>query len=285
MEKVYGEAVLKWLYTSFWGCCLMRPSIMALLSRIYGYFQSSPLSKRKIAPFIENFEICMDDFLPADGRGANDPYGHFNEFFIRRFKKGRRIFVQGKKIPAFSEARYFGHECINEQETVPVKGQFLTAFQILNHSKWYSCFEAGPLLIARLCPVDYHRFHFPDKGKILDFYPIKGGLHSVNPFALKKYPGIFMMNERQVSILETEIFGKLAYVEVGAMCVGKIFQSFKEKVFIRGQEKGYFLFGGSTILVFGEKGKWRPSLDIIENTNKGLETYLHLGTEVGVMLD
>ena len=283
-ERVYGENALRWLYTSFLGRFFSRFLIHPLLSRIYGHIQSSALSKRKIVPFIKNFGICMDDFLPSEGRDSSDPYSSFNEFFIRRFKEGRRIFTQREKLPAFAEARYFGHESVNAQTAVPVKGKFLTASQILNHPQWHPFFEAGPLLIARLCPVDYHRFHFPDSGKILDFYPIEGVLHSVNPLALKTHPDILMMNERQVSILETETFGKLAYVEVGAVCVGKICQTFKGKTFIRGQEKGYFLFGGSTVLVFGEQGKWKPSQDIIENTQRGLETYLHLGTEAGIKI-
>ncbi len=282
VERVYGENALKWLYTSFLGRFFSWFLTHPFPSRLYGHLQSSALSKRKIAPFIKNFGISMDDFLPSEGRGPSDPYSSFNEFFIRRFKEGRRIFVQGEKLSAFSEARYFGHEFINAQTAIPVKGKFLTASQILNHPHWCPFFEAGSLLVARLCPVDYHRFHFPDNGKILDFYRIKGVLHSVNPLALKKRPDIFMMNERQVSILETENFGKLAYIEVGAVCVGKICQSFTGENFSRGQEKGYFLFGGSTVLVFGERGKWKPSQDIIENTQRGLETYLHLGTEAGI---
>jgi phosphatidylserine decarboxylase len=142
------------------------------------------------------------------------------------------------------------------------------------------------LLLARLCPVDYHRFHFPDNGQVVEDYRIHGLFHSVNPLALKVKPDIFIQNERHVTILDTENFGKLAYIEVGAICVGKIIQSTKlhpSKTFSRGDEKGYFLFGGSTVIVLGEKGKWKPSVDIVDNTHQGIETYLHLGTSVAVL--
>ena len=101
--------------------------------------------------------------------------------------------------------------------------------------------------------------------------------------ALKFKNQIFIKNERQVTILQTENFGRIAYIEVGAICVGKIVQSHSwKKPFMRGQEKGYFLFGGSTVVILGEKGAWKPSQDILTNTNKGIETYLQLGQEVAL---
>jgi phosphatidylserine decarboxylase len=138
--------------------------------------------------------------------------------------------------------------------------------------------------VARLCPVDYHRFHFPDDGRILDHYRIPGFYHSVNPLALKKKSDIFITNERHVTSLDTVNFGKLAYIEVGALCVGKIVQSFTDKVFKRGEEKGYFLFGASTVVLVGQKGLWSPSQDVLENTEKGLETYIKLGDQVGIKI-
>ena len=115
----------------------------------------------------------------------------------------------------------------------------------------------------------------------MDSFPISGQYHSVNPLALKAKPEILIVNERRASILETQDFGKLAYIEVGAAMVGKIVQSHDETAaHHQGAEKGYFLFGGSTVILLGEKGKWAPSSDILENTEAGIETYLHLGEEV-----
>ena len=120
------------------------------------------------------------------------------------------------------------------------------------------------MLCLLVCAQLITTVSFPDAGKIIEDYAVSGAFHSVNPIALKANQHIFKDNERYVSILETENFGKLAYVEVGAMMVGKIVQSHVEKSFKKGDEKGYFLFGGSTVIVFGQKGKWSPSADILE---------------------
>jgi phosphatidylserine decarboxylase len=281
-EKVYGAGAIHWLYESPVAKLLTPLICRAPLSTVYGELQNTSWSKSKIAPFVKEFSIPTSDFLPENGQ-----YKNFNEFFIRKFKEGRRPVTQNNnEMAAFAEARYFGFESMGENQKIPVKGKYLSADALLNNSKWASVFQNGPLLLARLCPVDYHRFHFPDAGKIIEDYRIHGLYHSVNPLALKANPEIFIQNERHVTILETENFGKLAYIEVGAICVGKIIQTQKlvpGAKFFKGEEKGYFLFGGSTVIVLGEKGKWIPSLDISRNTIDGIETYLHLGTPVAVL--
>lgn len=283
-ELVYGDKFIEWLYHSETGKGLGQFLCKAPISKVYGAMQDLPLSQSKIAPFIKNFHIDMGDYLPQEGRSEESPYANFNQFFIRRFRPGKRPFVkEPQEMAAFSEARYFGYESVADDEAVPVKGAFLKPKALVANKKWEETFHDGPLLLARLCPVDYHRYHFPDKGVVLDDYRVKGLYHSVNPLALKAKEDILITNERHVTILETENFGKLAYVEVGAICVGKIIQSqplTKGRAFERGEEKGYFLFGGSTVIVVGEKGRWKPSADILENTRKGLETYLHLGMTV-----
>jgi phosphatidylserine decarboxylase len=103
----------------------------------------------------------------------------------------------------------------------------------------------------------------------------------VNPLALKRHPRLFLGNERQISLLETEHFGLLAYVEIGALCVGRIVQTHREEMpFARGEEKGYFLFGGSTIVVYGEKGAWAPEADLLRHSAEGMETLVELGAPV-----
>lgn len=283
-ELVYGDKFIEWLYESNSGKGLSHFICKAPISKFYGALQDLPLSKQKVEPFIKKFNIQMSDYLPEEGRDERSPYSTFNQFFIRRFRPGKRPFVESpSEMAAFSEARYYGYESVQDNESVPVKGHNLKPKALIANEKWEKTFEDGPLLLARLCPVDYHRYHYPDNGKILDDYRVSGMYHSVNPLALKAKGDILITNERHVTILETENFGKLAYIEVGAICVGKIIQSRpldKGSVFSRGEEKGYFLFGGSTVIVVGEKGKWKPSEDILSNTKQGLETYLHLGMTV-----
>jgi phosphatidylserine decarboxylase len=283
-EKVYGAALVNWMYKSQPGKALSFFLCKAPISKAYGFLQDLPTSKDKIPEFISDYNIQINDFLPEEGRSEKNPYSSFNKFFIRKFKAHLRPFIENQnEMGAFAEARYYGFSSVSPNEKIPVKGNYLAAKGLINNYKWNEVFQNGPLLLARLCPVDYHRFHFPDNCKIIDEFRIPGLYHSVNPVAIHEKEDIFITNERHVTILETENFGKLAYIEVGAICVGKIVQS--KKLILgskhkKGDEKGYFLFGGSTVIVLGEPGKWTPSNDILENTKNGLETYLQLGMSV-----
>lgn len=274
-EKVYGDQFVRFLYQNPVGQFLSSRIFSGRqFSQIYGLTQNWGLSRRKIPRFVETFQIPMDQYEDLS-------FANFNEFFIRKFKPGLRPFDPSpKSLCAFAEGRYLGWSSVNKSIQIPVKGKFLDAADILGNHSGYSKFKEGPLLIARLCPVDYHRFHFPTDGEMTNHFAIHGEYHSVNPLALISNPDVFLRNERQVSFLKTPSHGQLAYVEVGAMCVGRIVQTFTGKEFKKGDEKGYFLFGGSTVILFGEKGAWSPSEDILNNSVKGVETFVKLGDVV-----
>ena len=246
VEKVYGDSFIKFLYCSEAGKKLGGIFTNKIFSKTYGAFQDLPSSHRKVKPFIEKFNIPIQDYEPGSrpSLDSSDSYRSFNEFFIRKFKLGKRSFVsEANRMAAFAEARYVGFDSVDEKSVYPVKGQYLKAKDLIGNDQIAKIFEGGPLLIARLCPVDYHRYHYPDNGKVVENYPISGAFDSVNPLALKEKNQIFIKNERHVSILQTENFGRLAYIEVGAICVGKIVQTHRwNKPFLRGEEKGYFLW-------------------------------------------
>jgi phosphatidylserine decarboxylase len=201
---------------------------------------------------------------------------------VRRFKPGARDFGSDPDVmPAFAEARYLAYEALCEDETFPVKGTDLSPRSILVRPEHVGPFRNGPVLVARLCPIDYHWFHYPADGRTLLRYRIPGRFHSVNPAALRRRSDIFAINERQVSVLETEHFGLLAYVEVGAMAVGKIVQTHPdERPFARGDTKGCFRFGASTVILFGEPGRWLPEADLLQQTAARRETLVRLGEPV-----
>ncbi|MGZ3688726.1 MAG: phosphatidylserine decarboxylase [Bdellovibrionota bacterium] len=279
-EQVYGEKFVNWLYGTTKGRRLADGFLSGrAFSQIYGEYQSSLLSRHKIKPFIEKFQIPMSEY-------AEERFGSFNDFFIRKFRPGARTFVSDPRVlPAFSEARYLAWDKVLPEQTFPVKGSQLTSSALLGEGELSAPFAGGPLMIARLCPTDYHRYHYPDDGSTLSAYSIAGRLHSVNPAALRYKGEILCTNERRVSVLETSHFGKLAYIEVGAMCVGRIVQTHDEKLpFRRGDEKGYFLFGGSTVIVLGEKGRWKPSEDLLTMTSRGIETLVRLGDVVASVI-
>lgn len=280
-EQVYGGAQIRLLYGTAIGRLFAWLIAWPPLSRLYGWMQDQSFSARKVQPFIEEFDIQIKDFLPEEGRTSDDPYSTFNQFFTRRLSDTARPVLPAPVFPAPCDARYYAYAHLNDTVSMPVKGASFTASTLIRKEQWTDCFENGPGFVARLCPVDYHRFHFPDDGEIVDSWRIPGALHSVNPWALAHRDDIFLVNERHVTILETRNLGRLAYVEVGATCVGRIQQTHEGQVFQRGDEKGMFLFGGSTVIVLGEPGRWCPTDAILENTRSGIETYLKMGQALG----
>jgi phosphatidylserine decarboxylase len=275
-EKVYGEKAVDLLYGNSVGFSLTEHLLtQPWVSRLYGALQSSSLSQAKIEPFIKEFSLAMDEFEPG-------PFRSFNDFFIRKFRAGARSWpTKPCDMGAPAEGRYLAFDSLNPETALPIKGLKLAATEILGSSPNAKEFWGGPCLLARLCPVDYHRFHFPDSGTWQSVEREGHKLHSVNPKALKRDPTIFLRNERIISFLETENFGLLAYVEVGALMVGRIVASTScSGSFQRGDEKGYFLFGGSTVIVYGQKGAWSPQQDLLKRTQEGIETLVRLGEVV-----
>jgi phosphatidylserine decarboxylase len=274
-ESVYGGAMVELLYGNPTGFFLTDSFLSRrAFSLLYGGLQSTSWSARKVEPFVKRFGIKMEEFEPG-------PFRSFNDFFIRRFRAGARTFpTQPGEMGAFAEARYLAFANVDHTH-FPVKGLRLAATDLLGQIPGIENFYGGPCLLARLCPVDYHRFHYPDNGRSVHSHQEHGRLHSVNPVALERKPDLFLGNEREITLLETENFGRLAFVEVGALCVGKIVQTHPfERPFRRGGEKGYFLFGGSTVIVYGERDRWIPSEDLLANSAKGLETLVQLGDVV-----
>jgi phosphatidylserine decarboxylase len=281
-ETVYGGHFVSWAYETSLGRALTRTVFSKRgFSRILGAFENSKLSVSRIAPFVDAYGIDLTEFEKTE-------YASFNEFFIRKFKPGMRSFTGDERIfSAGAEARYLAFGNIKFTQKFSVKGFEIDLGELLKDPELGAHFEGGTLLLARLCPVDYHRFHFPVSGQVLRSYRVPGALHSVNPVAFASEPKVFLENEREISILETKTFGKVAMIEVGALGVGKIVQSaFSNRnllphKFEKGQEKGYFLFGGSTVIWLVEKGKMEVHPDLIEYGRQGIEVWVKLGSPLG----
>lgn len=240
-------------------------------------YQNTRWSAHQIEPFICRHHIDMSEFEPG-------PYRSFAEFFDREFLPGARTFPESaKEMGAFAEARYFGWRTVKADQYFPIKGYSLSANEILGGAEHAAMFRDGPVLLARLSPVDYHHVHYPDDGKTLYGDRLGRRLWTVNWHALLHQETILFTNERQIQLLETANFGLLGFVEVGAMSVGRIVQAHPtDTPFARGAEKAVFKFGGSAIVVFGEAGKWSPSDDILGHTQDGVETLVRLGEPVAL---
>lgn len=275
IEKVFGEGFVHAFYN--FGAVRLFP--FHLVSKLFGWWQGTFLSTFKIKKFIDQYQIDLGEYEVRD-------YQSFNDFFIRRFHIDARK-PSRTGMSAFAEGRYLGFARFGEDTNVDIKGVPYSLETMLQKKSWARVFKDGPMFIARLCPVDYHRFHFPDDGEVLDQYRIHGPLHSVNPIALAVKSDILQTNERHITVVETATLGKLAMIEIGAMMVGKIQQTHPclsgqalSKSFRRFDEKGYFLFGASCVVVIGEAGKWSPAKDILEQTVLGHECLVRLGENI-----
>jgi phosphatidylserine decarboxylase len=239
-------------------------------------YQHTHRSARKIDPFIRKHKINMAEFEPVI-------YRSYAEFFVRRFRPDARKFSSAPgEMGAFAEARYFAWNRLTADQQFPVKGYSLSAEHILGNAEQARPFVGGPVILARLSPMDYHHLHYPDDGRTVKDDSLGRRLWTVNWHALLHQPDILFRNERQINILETCNFGRLAFVEVGALSVGRIIQVHPlDTDFRRGEEKSVFHFGGSAVVVFGEAGAWQPAADLIAHTKDGLETLVRLGDTIG----
>jgi phosphatidylserine decarboxylase len=244
-----------------------------LFSWLVGWIQKRPASQKKIQPFIDAYGIDATEFQETE-------FACFNDFFIRKLKPGcRPIVSDANRIVMPADGRYLVYP---KFDRFFVKGQEFSLAEFLQDPVMARRFGDGSMVIARLCPTDYHRFHFPCSGMALKPKLINGPLYSVNPIAIRKWVQILSENKRVVTEIETDEFGTMLYVEIGATAVGTIRQTFTAEARVeKGQEKGFFEFGGSCLVLLFEKNRVRFDEDLVKNTQKGLETLGHFGSSLG----
>lgn len=282
VEKVYGHRALSLFYGDAWTSRLFSfvfsplLSKIPLFSQIYGYFQKRSESAKKIAPFVETYSVDTSEF-------EEETFRSFNDFFIRKLKKETRPIVSDAKracLPA--DGRYLVFPHLQQEDLFYVKGKPFDLMSFLQNDAYARRFVDGSMVIARLCPTDYHRYHFIADGIPSRAKEIRGDYHSVNPIALKKNFSILWQNKRMMTDIDTDAFGKVLYIEVGAICVGTIHQTYQPGIKVnKGDEKGYFSFGGSCIVLLFEKGSIVFDSDLVLNSQKGFETKANFGESLG----
>jgi phosphatidylserine decarboxylase len=278
-ERVFGEGWLRLAYENpggrFFVWMLAR---RAFFSQWYGHKMRKPESALRILPFISKYEIDVDEF-------AKSPFDYktFNEFFYRALKPESRPIAAGEKVAVFpADGRHLAFPDIQAAAGFYVKGAKFSFAELLHDETDAEKFAGGAMLISRLCPVDYHRFHFPVSGTPGEPRLIKGWLYSVSPVALRRRLRYLIENKRVVTLIETQEFGTVAMIEVGATNVGSIQQSFVPgRPAAKGEEKGLFAFGGSCVITVFQKGRIRFDADIVAQSENQLETYARMGDRLG----
>lgn len=280
IEKVYGHFFLKLLYNHSIFSFFLLPlfSRWHFLSWIYGVYQKSPFSKHKIKPFIRSFQIDASEF--AEPIGA---FSSFNDFFIRHLKPSARPIDPDPRVAILpADARYLVFPHIAHAEGFWVKGKKFDLRMLLQSDLLAKHYEHGSMVIARLCPVDYHRFHFPCQCTPSKAQLINGFLFSVNPIALKRNINYLSENKRMLTVLQTPHFGQVLYLEIGATYVGCIQQTYSPgRSYEKGAEKGYFSFGGSCLILLFEPDRIVFDPDLIAHSGRTMEVRGLLGHSLG----
>ncbi len=274
-EVIYGENSLRWVYENPLGRAALWLLVKrAIFSRWYGWRMNRPASRAMIAPFISRYGIDTNEMADSP-----ESFAHFNAFFSRKLKPAARpIAPESDTIIFPADGRHFAIPDIAANDGIFVKGVRFDLAALLNDAALAQRFAGGSLLISRLCPVDYHRFHFPCAGTPGEPRLINGPLYSVNPIALRQRPGIFWENKRFVTELESPDCGKVLFMEVGATCVGKVVHTSRALQSVaKGDEKGFFLFGGSSVITIFEPGRVKFAEDLIEHGAQGREVYAGMG--------
>lgn len=237
---------------------------------------SKPESASRVRPFIEKYGLD-----PADFADSPDSFHSFNEFFYRKLKPEARP-IDSSPIVFPADGRHLGFADISKIDSFFVKGQSFDLPALLGDPALAEKYAHGSLVLSRLCPVDYHRFHFPAAGIPSATKTLEGPLFSVSPIALAKKLAYLWTNKRTITELKTEHFGTILLMEIGATCVGSIHQTYAPgKPVEKGAEKGYFAFGGSSTITIFEPGKIALAKDLLENSSRQIELYARIGSGMG----
>lgn len=273
-EEIYGESFLRWAYGNPIGKLSLHAFVKRpAFSKWYGWRMSKPESAARVEPFVRKYGLDPDDFaepLPS--------FRSFNEFFYRKLKPAARP-IDAAPVVFPADGRHLGFPDISAIDSFFVKGQCFDLAALLDNAALAAKYAKGSLVLSRLCPVDYHRFHFPAAGVPSATRPLNGPLFSVSPIALAQNLSYLWTNKRTLTELKTTDFGTILLLEIGATCVGTIQQTFTPDAPVeKGAEKGYFAFGGSSTITIFEPGAVTLADDLLESSAQQTELYARIGS-------
>ena len=264
---------LSFLYKTYLGSLFLKVLIKPSISKLCGSFLNTKLSSKMIKPFVKKNNINLEDFEKRN-------FNSYNDFFTRKIASGKRNIALDKNAfisPCDSKLSVY---TIDSNSSFKIKNSDYTISDLLDGNEIYKDYINGQCLIFRLCVDDYHRYCYIDNGTKSNNTFIQGKLHTVQPIALEKY-NIYKRNSREYTILHTENFDDVIQIEVGALIVGKIANLHEEHAFKKGEEKGMFEFGGSTIVLLVKENTVNIDEEILQNTKNGLETIVKYGERIG----
>ena len=272
-NKTGQDAYLEKLYGSVPGRFLMNVLAAPGVSKVVGRFMDSWLSTFMISSFIRKNHICLSEY-------ERKKYRSFNEFFTRKIKAGKR--------PIDTEPSHLIAPCdgmitvypIDLHTKMKIKNSTYTVASLLRNEKLASEYAGGYCVVIRLSVDNYHRYCYIDRAVKDRNHFIPGVLHTVNP-AVLDHVMIYKENSREYCVMDTVNFGRVIQMEVGAMLVGRIRNNHNVAVVKRGQEKGRFDYGGSTVVLLFARDQVALDEDIMRNSSEGMETKICMGEKIG----
>lgn len=278
IENPPSEGLLRFLYDNPFGkTAILSIAKRKFISEFYGKKMFKKASIKKIEPFVNQLDIDM-----SESEKQISEFTSFNDFFYRKLKPYARPIENGFVSPG--DGKLIAFENVSEVHNFFVKGRKFTLSEFLNDTNLAEKHQNSSLIILRLAPNDYHRFHFPYDGTPSKITKIKGDLYSVSPIALaNNFAKVFCENKREFCTLKTADKGDIIIAPVGATMVGSIIETYVPNQKInKGDEMGYFAFGGSTIVLLIDKNKLKIDADILENTKKNIETFVKMGEKIAL---
>lgn len=267
--------LLRLLYGTAAGRRVLKVLTKPVVSHMAGYALEHPLSTVAIPPFVLKKHIKLEDY-------AETHYRSFNEFFTRPVKPSARPVDRSPEVLISPCDAKLTVVPVEENTHFTIKGAEYSLAALLGCKKLAARFAGGQVLIFRLSTDDYHRYCYPDDCTVGKTRRIAGELHTVNPIASEHDVKVYHRNTRTVTMLHTAHFGTMLQIEVGAMFVGKIVNHPHGSRVARGIEKGYFEFGGSTVVLVLEQDAVQIDPQILEHSRSGAETVVRYGTGIGI---
>ena len=269
-EPQFGERRLRFLYRTWPGRLLLK-AIFARpwYSELSAAYDRTSYSTRKIAPFVARYHIALDEY-------PGQHYASFADFITRRIDPARRPIAPAPALIAVADAKLLVYH-ITAEGRIPVKHAVYSIVALLRDEQLARAYVGGTCLVFRLSADDYHRYCFCDDGTVKLSRDLPGWLHTVQPIGESR---AYIENHRRFDLIATKHFGDMVVVEVGALLVGKI-HDHQVREAQRGQEKGYFALGGSSIVLLFAAGAVTLDADILEQSAQGIETRVRLGEKIG----
>lgn len=277
VETPPAETMLKFLYTNQLGKKLLLPLVKRrFISEFYGRQMDKPFSVERIRKFVYDLNIDM-----SESKKSIEEFTSFNDFFYRELKPEARPI--GKHFISPGDGKLLAFENINDVHEFYVKGKKFTLEAFLKNKTLARQYSEASMIILRLAPNDYHRYHFPYYGIPSSSKLINGYYYSVSPHALwHNFTEVFVENKREICRFELSNEEEMLIIPVGATMVGSIHSSYSpDAPVLKGDEMGYFSFGGSTVVLLINSTRFSIDRDLLQNTKKGLETFVKMGEDIG----